>query len=427
MVKLLIIADDFTGALDTGIQFAKKGIETQVFTGTELDPGSVLENTQVLVIDSETRPMSAGQAYTAVKKIVTQAVEMGIEKIYKKTDSALRGNVGSELAAVLDGTGAGRICFIPAFPDAGRTTKKGIHYIGGVKLENSSFGKDPFDPMTCSCVPEILKKQTDKPVRLVETDQKLADRISEQEIVVFDAWENQDILRRIRELKEKKELNILAGCAGFASFLPEALGLWGECRQDIRRTDMFYVACGSLNPVTERQISYAQDRGFCRRTLFPEQKLCPDYYETAQGRAFLDELAGLCRREKCVEVDTFEVEGQESTAEYAGRTGIPDSSIRFSVTACHGKILRCLIEQNLDMTILLTGGDTLMGFMKELGVNQIVPVAEIAQGTVLSKLFWEWRTLQVISKSGGFGEQELLVKLAEKLVKCICSEPDKIS
>lgn len=25
MIKLLIIADDFTGALDTGVQFAKKG------------------------------------------------------------------------------------------------------------------------------------------------------------------------------------------------------------------------------------------------------------------------------------------------------------------------------------------------------------------------------------------------------------------
>ena len=32
MVKLLIIADDFTGALDTGIQFVNKGIATQVFT-----------------------------------------------------------------------------------------------------------------------------------------------------------------------------------------------------------------------------------------------------------------------------------------------------------------------------------------------------------------------------------------------------------
>lgn len=417
MVKLLIIADDFTGALDTGIQFAKKGIETQVFTGTELDPELVLTKTQVLVIDSETRPMSADQAYTAVKKIVSHAVEMGIEKIYKKTDSALRGNVGSELAAVLDGTGAGRICFIPAFPDAGRITKKGIHYIGDVKLEDSSFGKDPFDPMNCSYVPEILKKQTDKPVRLVERDQELADQTSEQEIAVFDASENRDILRRIRELKDRQELNILAGCAGFASFLPEELGLWGDCGQDIRKTDIFYVACGSLNPITEGQISYAQKNGFCRRTLLPEQKLCPEYYETEQGSAFLDELVRLCRREKCVEVDTFDVDGQESTIEYAGKRGIPDSRIRFSVPACHGKILRCFIEQNLDMTILLTGGDTLMGFMKELGVNQIVPVAEIAQGTVLSKLYWKDRILQVISKSGGFGERELLVKLAEKLIK----------
>ena len=31
MVKLIIIADDFTGALDTGIQFTKCGIQTQVF------------------------------------------------------------------------------------------------------------------------------------------------------------------------------------------------------------------------------------------------------------------------------------------------------------------------------------------------------------------------------------------------------------
>ena len=29
MVKLLIIADDFTGALDTGIQFVNKGIATR--------------------------------------------------------------------------------------------------------------------------------------------------------------------------------------------------------------------------------------------------------------------------------------------------------------------------------------------------------------------------------------------------------------
>ena len=37
MVKLLIIADDFTGALDTGVQFAAGGAETRVVNNVEYD------------------------------------------------------------------------------------------------------------------------------------------------------------------------------------------------------------------------------------------------------------------------------------------------------------------------------------------------------------------------------------------------------
>ena len=33
MIQLLIIADDFTGALDTGVQFATTGAVTRVITG----------------------------------------------------------------------------------------------------------------------------------------------------------------------------------------------------------------------------------------------------------------------------------------------------------------------------------------------------------------------------------------------------------
>ena len=69
MVKLLIIADDFTGALDTGIQFVNKGIATQVFTKMPEAIGDIDESTEVLVIDSETRPMPAAKAYDAVKNI----------------------------------------------------------------------------------------------------------------------------------------------------------------------------------------------------------------------------------------------------------------------------------------------------------------------------------------------------------------------
>ena len=37
MIKLLILADDFTGGLDTGVQFASRGISTCVITNPAAD------------------------------------------------------------------------------------------------------------------------------------------------------------------------------------------------------------------------------------------------------------------------------------------------------------------------------------------------------------------------------------------------------
>lgn len=417
MIRLLIIADDFTGALDTGIQFVKKGIETQVIIGTQLNHSPVSDTAQVLVVDSETRPMTNQEAHDVIVQIVRQAVEMGIKVVYKKTDSALRGNVGSELSGVLDATSGSRIYFLPAFPDINRITEKGIHYINGVKLEDSGFGKDPFDPMTCSYIPEILGKQTDKKVVLVERDQEIPAAGEIPEIVVFDASENEDVQKRVVQLSEAGELQLLAGCAGFAAFLPEALGLTGNYSEDIFKTDYFLVTCGSLNPITKQQVEYAERHGFYRRNLLPRQKLCPDYYHLEEGTAFIDELADICRKEKRLEVDTFDLEDNESTAEYAARTGIDSDSIRFSISECYGKMVKHLVEQGLDMTILMTGGDTLMGFMKEIGINQISPVTEVGQGTVLSRLYWDGRVLQVISKSGGYGEENVFVRAADQTQK----------
>ena len=47
----------------------------------------------------------------------------------KKTDSALRGNVASELGAMLEASGGKRLCFFPAYPEMGRTTRDGVHFI----------------------------------------------------------------------------------------------------------------------------------------------------------------------------------------------------------------------------------------------------------------------------------------------------------
>ena len=49
-MKLLMIADDFTGALDAGVQFAKKGFSTKVLVYSK-DMSFQAEDADVLVVD----------------------------------------------------------------------------------------------------------------------------------------------------------------------------------------------------------------------------------------------------------------------------------------------------------------------------------------------------------------------------------------
>ena len=145
MLLLLIIADDFTGALDTGVQFAAYGAATRVMVKDQVDFASC--DAQVLVVDTETRHLPPEKAYQIVEELTRAACRAGIRYIYKKTDSALRGNIGAELAAVLQASNNRQLPFLPAFPQNGRTTRDGIHYVDGVPVTESPFGVGPFEPV----------------------------------------------------------------------------------------------------------------------------------------------------------------------------------------------------------------------------------------------------------------------------------------
>ena len=132
---------------------------------------------------------------------------------------------------------------------------------------------------------------------------------------------------------------------------------------------------------------------------------------------FLEELRTICEESEKVIVDTFDTDETCGTREYARRHNIDTEEIRYLISQCHGKIVKNLAENGLNYTILMTGGDTLMGFMKEIGCSQLHPVCEIGQGAVLSWLLWKGRKLQVISKSGGYGKKEMMIEIAQKVIK----------
>ena len=98
MIESLALADDLTGAIEVAGQFAKYGIPSQVTLEQSLDPKGLKTRTRLLVVVTASRHVSDTEARARVFRLATAARQHNIRSIYKKTDSTLRGNIGSELA-----------------------------------------------------------------------------------------------------------------------------------------------------------------------------------------------------------------------------------------------------------------------------------------------------------------------------------------
>jgi len=411
MGKLLMIADDFTGALDSGVQFAVRGARTCVVTDPLYDFSQAGKDVQTLVLDAETRHLTPEAAYRVVFRAVRDALGAGFSHIYKKTDSALRGNVGAELAAVLDAAGADRLAFLPALPKMNRVTRGGVHYIDGVPVAESVFGQDPFEPVTASPVAEIIGAQTQKAVVLHGLEDAEECRPG---IQVYDAETDEDLLRIGKRLG-REGLTLTAGCAGFAPVLAELLDLRGAPPAMPKLAPVFFVTCGSVNPVTLRQMDAAEAAGFPRIHLTPVQKLEPSWLETADCAASMASWLEAAGREKRFILDVNDPAGRSDTADYAREHGLTTEDLRLRISGQLARLVQRLLDGGLDATILCTGGDTLLALMRAVGTAELTPVGELAAGAVLTDFVYQGKSYHIISKSGGFGEPDLFCELARSI------------
>ena len=410
MIWMLVIADDLTGALDTGVQFSGQGIPTRVGTDQMLEEDIVSPDIKVLVLNMETRYLNAKEAYEQVKKAVQWAIKRDIKIIYKKTDSVLRGNIGSELAAALETSLRSRLYFIPAFPKMKRYTIDGIQYLDDVPLAETELGKDVFEPISCSYIPDLIKQQSNCNTITIKKNEKINNHNRQGEsktIYICDAYTEQDIKNRLMELDRQKELYLLAGCAGCAEPLAEMLREKEVRTSNIRSAKGLLISCGSLNKVTEQQLNYLQKEGKTRIHLTEQLGGDTHSFGEIKRKELIDHLERIIKAEGMAALDTFCKDG--------GKKIMPE--LRFAIAGYHGAVAKELIERGCIDTVLMTGGDTLMGFMKEIHCSSINPVCELKKGVVLSDLIYRGKSIQVISKSGGFGNEKLLYEIVEEMKK----------
>lgn len=407
MDRYLIIADDFTGANDTGVQLKRRGIDTKVVFSSKL----INTGLSSFVIDTESRGLSGEEAYSKVKDILSGIDFSEFKYVIKKVDSTLRGNIAEEIKAVDDLYQSELIIFAPAFPDLKRTTVDGVHMLDNVPITKTEMAKDPIKPVKEDNIAAILREVYREEVVHIPLDRVRSGNIvlSEARVYTFDASTNMDIRNIIKAGLNTGKRILWVGTAGLADNLLEIQN----------KTAPVLSVVGSLSNVTREQVKYAEQNGMALVKI--------PVYNVIEGRASADlyikeAVDSLMQGKDTMVLSSASYASEEYIkADEAGeRKGMSKEEISRFTQNLISSISKKVLENAQISGVFLTGGDTARGFFEQVGALGSSIVGEIAIGVPLMKLVGgPFEGLIVVTKAGAFGNKDIIVYAARKLKEVI--------
>ena len=127
MARVLILADDLTGAADSAAAFLGRAREVAVLLRPDLRTRA-----DVAALDLDTRSRSERGARDLVRRAFSRRAAKQAPVLFKKIDSTLRGHVSIELAAARRSLGPRPVLFVPSFPDQGRVVRDSKLLLNGI-------------------------------------------------------------------------------------------------------------------------------------------------------------------------------------------------------------------------------------------------------------------------------------------------------
>jgi len=406
-----VVADDITGANDIGIMFGKRGYRTVVLSMDALEANYEAD---VLVVDTDSRLDDRATAYDKTRQAAQRLSAVGCVKLFAKTCSVFRGNIGSYFDAVLDESGEAFAPVILGYPKNGRTTVDAIHFVHGIKLEDSEFANDAIHPMRESDLRQILQRQTLRQVSVIDWQviergveavrETLAKLRTTAHYAILDVRNQEDLEVIAEAVRDEK---ILCGSSAIAEVLP----LPPSSQGNVLSTDIssssdspgILILAGSLMPQTLAQIEYARTHGV----------LC---YEMDTVSIFGDSRLRLEQRESLVEAVTSAVASDRNVLLHASNsredvrrtldTGKTNGLSELEIHRAISRELAQLARQIVDLTncrrVIVGGGDTSGAVCHALGIRAALVMTEIAPGLPLS-LTLDPPGMSIVLKSGSFG------------------------
>jgi len=373
-LRCILVADDLTGACDTGVQFVNRGLRCDLLFELECKLSPQLPN--VLAYSTDSRGDSMEEAAGKIAVVASKLSARDSQLIFKKIDSTFRGNVAAEIQACMNSFECSCVLIAPAFPAMQRTVRN------GVLRWNDCSGASELD------IHSILRKSFSK-VANIQTNVADAARLSDEmrqavadgtQVLLADGASQEDLRKVVGAGARLPGRVLWVGSAGLAMelakhFQPGPVSPAG----DLADGDGPVVFCiGSDHPVT-----VAQEEFLLRQT---------DAVAVNVNRASVDSAREALRERRDIVLRihrgvTTEFEFRDF---FLALAGLPIAAM------------------------LMSGGDTGAMICRALRVNAIHLNGEIVIG-----LPWGVASggvahgMRVATKSGGFGAQDALIRVAE--------------
>ncbi|MCY3903656.1 MAG: hypothetical protein OXO48_10505 [Caldilineaceae bacterium] len=413
MKHLKILADDVTGAADTAARCRQFGMPATIFLGvpaSPLPPGA-------LAFTSDSRHLRPEEAARRTREVAA-SIPASDARWYKKIDSTVRGNIGSEVDALLDLLDEPAAVVCPAFPAHDRGLRDGY-------LEAPGFA--PRDVH----LPSLLCRQSRYPVGAIPLPDvrggELAAQMkcAQQEIagaadsrrllLVVDALSEEDLDGVVRAQQEALPDALLCGSAGLAGALarrigpqaglPEAGSVGLPATQDIQpRIRTALLVMGSGSRAAHRQIAFLLDTGSKLQTGKQSRGSGPQLSvsrmlvspETGPDAvAALDPAQGVWLLQQPLPEPGAVLEGKEARRRADHLAGIGAAAF----------------ERRRPDLLVLVGGDTAMPILERLGVELLTVTRELLPGMPLCSAVIGGRPALVSIKPGNFGGRDTLLQL----------------
>jgi len=406
MIRWLILADDLTGAADSAIPFARRGLDS-VVSWSPAAAGA--PRTAIVSHNTDSRGLTAGAAAERQHHALATHSEPGRD-LFKKIDSTLRGQPAAEIAATMAhmkgrfGRAFGLLA--PAFPATGRTTRHGRILVNGQPLEqaevwqrdHSYANADLADVLaSAGLATQLLPLST---IRASERDLRAAFSFlaSQGDVVAICDAETEDDLRRIAAASLPLAPGaFLIGSAGLASAVAALTPSTLVSTPRFEASEQgFLMVVGSLAAASRRGAAKLVASGHVAHVPVSPETLLHDASERAAiGKAVAARLdAGEDVLAEIQMNDRPEMALGPSLAEGLADALAP-AATRMGAFAA-------------------TGGETAAALLSRFGALGIRLIDEIEPGVALGQALGAL-SCPVVTKAGAFGDDDSLGRIAQRL------------